>query len=807
VTSDAASVLRLDRHGLTQLLGPLQDILDRNIVVGVLKSVPLLSHLPEGDLQRLAGACACDQFERGAVVLRRGAPVDCLYILREGCAAVSYGTRCLHQGVGCGGAWRVALLASQKTRPWLSNRLLRSCMSLPALRAAASPSHLLLFTHPSLPASPTQVTSASSGEALCAFEPGDYFGLEQMLAGGGAPCTRSVVVTTPKATCYVLSRSRLLAVVGSVKALLAASAAAAAAGASATATATATAPAAAPLPAAAPVSAPATPVAPVAAPNPVAAQGATETASAAATPAAAVPPIRFSAGKRGSGTGSGPNPLLRLALGADSPMPHAAGPSGAAAGAGLGAGAGAAGTSSQRAREMLMLHTPRDRTGTAGSGGGFGSFGSGRRGSGGGGFDAGSPTAAHSGAEGLASASSSTAGSASAGRSAHHQHSGSGFHAEGRSALLSPLSAGGSGAATGAGTMPAAARRGSGGSGSDSGRCDGGVASAASALASLSLSQHGRIASAGSTGPPLTPVSKQLAAGTASEKSAAAAGASGPSSGALSHLQSVAQPLDTSVRLEDLERCITVGVGTFGRVYMVRHVHTGALYALKELKKSTVVKLNQSRNVVYERAVMAAVRHPFLLRLVNTYQSPSKLYMLTEYVHGGELFNLLGDMETLPSDHARFYAACTLAGLAHLHSLGIVYRDLKVRAWLAGERGTLQGGAARMHSSGMHATRVRSAQRLLATATFSSRRRVRSLIPPSLISSLPCSPRTCCSTGKATSASWTSAFASTWGQATARTPSAARQPTLRMRWSRARATRTAWTSELHIPGRRKAAVQ
>jgi hypothetical protein len=235
--------------------------------------------------------------------------------------------------------------------------------------------------------------------------------------------------------------------------------------------------------------------------------------------------------------------------------------------------------------------------------------------------------------------------------------------------------------------MPAAARRGSGGSGSDSGRCDGGAASAASALASLSLGQHGRIASTGSTGPPLTPVSKQLAASTASEKSAAEAGASGPSSGALSHLQSVAQPLDTSVRLEDLERCITVGVGTFGRVYMVRHVHTGALYALKELKKSTVVKLNQSRNVVYERAVMAAVRHPFLLRLVNTYQSPTKLYMLTEYVHGGELFNLLGDMETLPSDHARFYAACTLSGLAHLHSLGIVYRDLKARAWFAGDGG------------------------------------------------------------------------------------------------------------------------
>jgi len=47
-------------------------------------------------------------------------------------------------------------------------------------------------------------------------------------------------------------------------------------------------------------------------------------------------------------------------------------------------------------------------------------------------------------------------------------------------------------------------------------------------------------------------------------------------------------------------------------------------------------------------------------------------------VQGGELFNLLGELEKLDSDHARFYAAGVLSGLAHLHSIGIVYRDLKV---------------------------------------------------------------------------------------------------------------------------------
>ena len=150
-----------------------------------------------------------------------------------------------------------------------------------------------------------------------------------------------------------------------------------------------------------------------------------------------------------------------------------------------------------------------------------------------------------------------------------------------------------------------------------------------------------------------------------------------PTDGTLALLRAAAQPLATGMRLADLERIVTVGVGTFGRVFLVRHAPTGALYALKVLKKALVHKMNQARNVEFERAVLAAVRHPFLLRLVATFQTEQRLYMLTEYVRGGELFSRLVAEDVLEPAHARFYAACTLAGLAHLHALGIVYRDLK----------------------------------------------------------------------------------------------------------------------------------
>ena len=77
--------------------------------------------------------------------------------------------------------------------------------------------------------------------------------------------------------------------------------------------------------------------------------------------------------------------------------------------------------------------------------------------------------------------------------------------------------------------------------------------------------------------------------------------------------------------------------------------------------------------------MLAQVNHPFVLGLVQTFQDKDSLFMLLELVQGGELFTLLSNQETgcLPADHAKFYAACTIAGLAAMHDRSIIYRDLK----------------------------------------------------------------------------------------------------------------------------------
>jgi len=86
---------------------------------------------------------------------------------------------------------------------------------------------------------------------------------------------------------------------------------------------------------------------------------------------------------------------------------------------------------------------------------------------------------------------------------------------------------------------------------------------------------------------------------------------------------------------------------------------------------------------------MAMLNHPFIIRLVNTYQDNEALYMLLPLVQGGELFALLHQVKngSLPEQDAKFYAASLLEGLTYMHKRNILYRDLKPENVLIGSDG------------------------------------------------------------------------------------------------------------------------
>ena len=125
----------------------------------------------------------------------------------------------------------------------------------------------------------------------------------------------------------------------------------------------------------------------------------------------------------------------------------------------------------------------------------------------------------------------------------------------------------------------------------------------------------------------------------------------------------------------------TLGTGTFGRVKLVRHRYTAETYAMKILQKAQIVAFQQQTNVVTEKKIMAASKHPFILELVASFKDRDCLYMLLEVVQGGELFTFLQNCQNckVESTTARFFGGCVTAGLEYLHRKKVLYRDLKVR--------------------------------------------------------------------------------------------------------------------------------
>ena len=85
----------------------------------------------------------------------------------------------------------------------------------------------------------------------------------------------------------------------------------------------------------------------------------------------------------------------------------------------------------------------------------------------------------------------------------------------------------------------------------------------------------------------------------------------------------------------------TLGTGSFGRVHLVQSKHNQRFYAVKVLKKQQVVKMKQVEHTNDERKMLQKVKHPFLITLWGTFQDSKNLYMVMDFVEGGELFSLL----------------------------------------------------------------------------------------------------------------------------------------------------------------------
>ena len=129
--------------------------------------------------------------------------------------------------------------------------------------------------------------------------------------------------------------------------------------------------------------------------------------------------------------------------------------------------------------------------------------------------------------------------------------------------------------------------------------------------------------------------------------------------------------------IDDFFFLSVLGRGSFGKVCLVRKKDDLKLYALKALNKSALLKRNQIAHTKTERKILADIKHPFLVHLEFAFQSDSRLYLVLEFMSGGELFYWLRKAKYFSLERSKLYAAEVLLALEFLHTNDIIYRDLK----------------------------------------------------------------------------------------------------------------------------------
>ncbi|KAG4141066.1 hypothetical protein ERO13_D06G054200v2 [Gossypium hirsutum] len=134
----------------------------------------------------------------------------------------------------------------------------------------------------------------------------------------------------------------------------------------------------------------------------------------------------------------------------------------------------------------------------------------------------------------------------------------------------------------------------------------------------------------------------------------------------------------------------TIGQGTFAKVKFARNSVTGESVALKVLPKATILKHRMVDQIKREISIMKIVRHPNIVRLHEVLAGRTKIYIILEFISGGELFDKIVHCGRLPENECRRYFQQLIDAVAHCHSKGVYHRDLKPENLLLDSYGDLK---------------------------------------------------------------------------------------------------------------------
>lgn len=152
--------------------------------------------------------------------------------------------------------------------------------------------------------------------------------------------------------------------------------------------------------------------------------------------------------------------------------------------------------------------------------------------------------------------------------------------------------------------------------------------------------------------------------------------------------------LRSRVTANSFIRLKTIGHGAFGVVALVKQRDTGGLYAMKQLRKADMLRKGQEGHVRAERDLMtsasASTSAKWIVKLVYSFQDVDHLYLIMEFMGGGDLLNLLIEKDIFAEDFSRFYVAEMILAIHEAHRLGYIHRDIKPDNFLFTSQGHIK---------------------------------------------------------------------------------------------------------------------
>lgn len=133
----------------------------------------------------------------------------------------------------------------------------------------------------------------------------------------------------------------------------------------------------------------------------------------------------------------------------------------------------------------------------------------------------------------------------------------------------------------------------------------------------------------------------------------------------------------TRLGLDDFKKLKIIGRGAFGEVKLVQKVDTGNVYAMKVLNKNKMIEKKQEAHVRAERDILAEAENPWLVMMYYSFQDRKNLYLIMEFLPGGDLMTLLMKKDTLNNAETKFYMAECILAIESIHRMGFIHRDIK----------------------------------------------------------------------------------------------------------------------------------